>query len=82
MEGAMIWYLAPIIGVPAFLIVALLVQDALRRKRAHVDDTESAYGARRDLYEETANIKTGAGRALRDVDLKTGIMSNNRPRGR
>jgi hypothetical protein len=52
------------------------------QEAAHVDATESAYGARRDLYEETANMKTGAGRALRDVDLKTGITSNNRPRGR
>ena len=47
-----------------------------------MDDTESAYGAKHDLYDETADIKTGAGRALRDVDLKTGITSNNRPRGR
>jgi hypothetical protein len=78
----MIWYLVLIMGVPAVLIVALLVQDARRRKRAHVDDTESAYGAKRDLYDETANIKTGLGRALRDVDLYNGAKSINRPRGR
>ena len=47
-----------------------------------MDDTESAYGAKHDLYDETADIKTGVGRAMCDVDLKTGIMSNNRPRSR
>lgn len=78
----MIWYLVLIMGVPAALIVALLVQDARRRKRAHVDDTESACGAKRDLYDETANIKTGLGRALRDVDLYNSAKSINRPRGR
>jgi len=29
----MTWYLGLVVGVPAFLIVALLVQDARRRKR-------------------------------------------------
>jgi len=75
-------YLALIIGVPALLIVLLLIQDARRRKRAHVDDIESAYGAKRDLYDETADIKTGVGRAMRDVDLYNGAKSINRPRGR
>lgn len=78
----MTWYLALVVGVPVFLIVALLVQDARRRKRAHVDDSESAYGAKRDLYDETADIKTGVGRAMRDVDLYNGAKSINRPRGR
>ncbi|MFA4932241.1 MAG: hypothetical protein WC625_05015 [Caldisericia bacterium] len=78
----MIWYLALIIGIPTVLIVALLAQDARRRKRAHVDDAESAYGARRDLCGETADIKTGVGRAMRDVDLYNGAKSINRPRGR
>jgi H+/gluconate symporter-like permease len=78
----MTWYLGLIIGLPFVLIVALLVQDALRRKRAHVDETESAYGAKRDLYDETADIKTGVGRAMRDVDLYNGAKSINRPRGR
>jgi hypothetical protein len=75
-------YLALIIGVPVFLIVVLLIQDARRRKRAHVNDAESAYGAKRDLYDETADIKTGVGRAMRDVDLYNGAKSINRPRGR
>jgi hypothetical protein len=81
-ETTMTLYLALIIGVPALLIVLLLIQDARRRKRAHVDDIESAYGAKRDLYDETADIKTGVGRAMRDVDLYNGAKSINRPRGR
>jgi hypothetical protein len=77
----MTWYLGLIIGLPLVLVV-LLVQDARRRKRTHVDDMESAYGAKRDLYDETADIKTGVGRAMRDVDLYNGTKSINRPRGR
>ena len=76
------WYLALVIGVPAALIIVLLVQDTRRRKMTHVDDAESVYGAKRDLYDETADIKTGVGRAMRDVDLYNGAKSINRPRGR
>ncbi|HNW85230.1 MAG TPA: hypothetical protein PKH46_06890 [Candidatus Cryosericum sp.] len=76
------WYLGLVIGLPLVLIVVLLVQDARRRRRTHGDETESAYGAKRDLYDETANIKTGVGRALRDVDLYNGAKSINRPKGR
>jgi hypothetical protein len=78
----MIWYLALVIGVPTALIVALLVQDARRRKMTRVDDAESAYGAKRDLYDETADIKTGVGRAMRDVDLYNGVKTINQPKGR
>ncbi len=78
----MTWYCAFVIGLPLVLIVVLLVQDAARRKRKHVDETESAYGAKRDLYNERADIKTGVGRAMRDVDLYNGAKSINRPRGR
>ena len=78
----MAWYLALVIGVPTVLTVMLLVQDVRRRKMTHVDDAESAYGAKRDLYDETADIKTGVGRAMRDVDLYNGAKSINRPRGR
>jgi hypothetical protein len=78
----MTWYLTLIVGVPIALIVVLLIQDARRRKMVHGDDTESAYGAKRDLYDETADIKTGVGRAMRDVDLYNGAKSINRPRGR
>ncbi len=76
------WYLGLVIGLPLVLTVALLIQDARRRKRTHGDEIESAYGAKRDLYDETANIKTGVGRALRDVDLYNGAKSINRPKGR
>lgn len=76
------WYLGLVIGLPLVLIVVLLVQDARRRRRTHGDETENAYGAKRDLYDETANIKTGVGRALRDVDLYNGAKSINRPKGR
>jgi septal ring-binding cell division protein DamX len=78
----MIWYLALVIGVPVALIVILLIQDARRRKRTHVNEAESAYRAQRDLYDEIADIKTGVGRAMRDVDLYNGAKSINRPRGR
>jgi len=78
----MTWYLGLIIGLPLVLVVVLLVQDGARRRRTHVDETESAYGAKRDLYDETADIKTGVGRAMRDVDLYNGAKSINRPRGR
>jgi hypothetical protein len=77
-----IWYLALIIGVPAVLIIVLLVQDARRRKRTHVDETESAYGAKRDLYDERADIGAGVGRAMRDVDLYNGAKGINRPKER
>jgi len=78
----MSWLLALVIGVPGVLVVILLIQDARRRSRTHMNDAESAYGAKRDLYDETADIKTGVGRAMRDVDLYNGAKSINRPKGR
>lgn len=78
----MSWFLALVIGVSVALIVILLIQDARRRKRTRLDDAESAFGAKRDLYDETADIKTGVGRVMRDVDLYNGAKSINRPKGR
>lgn len=78
----MSWLLVLVIGVPGVLIVILLIQDARRRSRTHANDVESAYGAKRDLYDETADIKAGVGRAMRDVDLYNGAKSINRPKGR
>ncbi len=78
----MIWYLGLLIGVPLILIVVVLAQDARRRKRMHVNDAESAYGAKRDLHDETADIETGMGRAMRDVDLYNGVRNINQPKGK
>ncbi|MHB8071369.1 MAG: hypothetical protein ACYDHF_05405 [Candidatus Cryosericum sp.] len=78
----MSWYLGLVIGLPLVLTVVLLIQDARRRRETHGDETESAYGAKRDLYDETADITTGVGRAMRDVDLYNGAKSINRPKGR
>ena len=78
----MSWFLALVIGVPVALLAILLIQDARRRKGTCLDDAESAYSAKRDLYDETADIKTGVGRVMRDVDLYNGAKSINRPKGR
>jgi hypothetical protein len=81
-EVAISWYLALFTGVPAVPIVVLLVQDARRRKRTHMNEAESAYGAQRDLYNETTDIKTGVGRAMRDVDQYNGVKTIYQPKGR
>ncbi len=78
----MIWYLAVILGLPIGVIVIVLALDVRRRRRARIDETESAYGAKRDLYDETVDSGAAERKALRDIDLYAGARRMHLPRGK
>ncbi len=75
------WYLAIVIGIPLILVIVAVALGAGRRRASRVSELESAYGARRDAHDETADVEAAERKALRDVDLYEGAKHMNLPRG-